>query len=308
MRRSKIIPALLLCLLLTACGGEESGSGRNSFWDTLGMDAEEIVLTVNGREIPAWRYAYWLSMACRTVESACGTMPDWEQGLEDGTLGSYVESQALEDTLLYAAVEERAASQGVCVTSEPGGEQLPCPEGFPLEAWQRQELDAVGQLYRQLLARAAEEVPETFAAERGILTVSRLRFPAGEDGEAARKQAEETFARINEAADKAAVFDALAEAAGAEMVTCRGSDGTLAAAEEAAVTSLETGQISGILENETGFSILRRLPPDGETLAALWLEEDLREQMASASVGQREACARLTAAAVSRALAAETAP
>jgi hypothetical protein len=57
MRRKKLIPALLLCLLLPACGGEEAGSGRNSFWAELDMDGTEIVLVADGREIPAWRYA-----------------------------------------------------------------------------------------------------------------------------------------------------------------------------------------------------------------------------------------------------------
>ena len=160
----------------------------------------------------------------------------------------------------------------------------------------------MGQLYRQLLAQAETDVPETFAAERGILTVSRLSFPVGEDGEAARKQAEETFARINEAADKTAVFDALAGAEGAAAITCQVGDGTLTAAEEAAAALLETGQISGILEGEGGFVILRRLPTETETLAALWLEESLRQQASGTVVERKEAFSRLSAAAVSRGL------
>ncbi len=311
MRKSMIVPVLLLSLLLTACGGEEAGSGRNSFWSELGMDETEIVLVADGREIPAWRYAYWLATACTAMEAACagsGVEPDWAMPLEEGTLGDYVASQALEDTLLYAAVENRAEKQGVTLTAEPAGESIPCPAGFPLEPWQRQELDAVGLLYRQMLSQATAEdsTLEAFADAQGIFTVSRLSFPAGEDREAARRQAEETFSRINQAVDKTAVFDAFAASeSGSVPLTCRVGDGTLPSVEEQAAAALEPEQISGILEGEDGFSILRRLPPDREVLVPLWLEEALMEQVSFSAVERREAVSRLTAATVCAALTAE---
>jgi hypothetical protein len=241
------------------------------------------------------------------MESACaadGAEVDWAMPLETGTLEEYVAAQALEDTLLYAAVENRAQERGLTLTTEPTGESIPCPAGFPLELWQRQELDAVGLLYRQLLAQAVEEEAalEDFAARRGILTVSRIVFSAGEDREAARRQAEETFGRINQAVDKAAVFDALAAAEGENIMTCQAGDGALSAGEETAAAALEVGQISGILEGESGYVILRRLPPDKEALAPLWLEESLRQQASGTAVERKEAFSRLSAAAVSRGL------
>lgn len=55
--------ALALCLGLSACSlrEEEPASllGRASK-----LGEETILLTVDGREIPAWRYLYWLAFTC----------------------------------------------------------------------------------------------------------------------------------------------------------------------------------------------------------------------------------------------------
>ena len=100
MRKNVIIPALLLSLLLTACsmGEAEADSGRNSFWAEMDMDAAEPVLTVDGREVPAWKYLWWLAENCEAMEEACaaaGVTADWEATLETGTLADYVERQAV---------------------------------------------------------------------------------------------------------------------------------------------------------------------------------------------------------------------
>ena len=316
MRKSMIVPVLLLTLLLTACGGEETSSGRNSFWDELGMDETETVLMVDGREVPAWRYCWWLAEGCREMEAACaagGLAVDWDAAVETGTLGEYAQRQALEHTVLYATVENLAEAWGAVLTAEPTGESIPSDGGMPLEDWQRQELEAVGLLYGELCAQAAaEDSPlvtgeelDAFAEREGYLTVDRIVFLFGGDREAARQQAEEAFARLNNAGDQAAVFAALSAGDGSEMPeTVQAEAGTLEPGVISATQALEPGQHSGILETADSFCILRRMEPDREALAPLWLEWELLQRSASAEVEERPALQTLTAAAVLQAVSA----
>ena len=310
MRKSMILPVLLLGFLLTACGGEEAGSGRNSFWDELGVEETETVLVVDGREIPAWRYVWWLAGGCSAMEDACaagGLALDWDTPLEEGTLGEYVQRQALEDTVLYATVEGWAETRNIMLTGEPAGDTIP-QGALPLEDWQRQELEWVGLLYGELCALAAR--PDSpllteadlagFADAGDYLTVDRIAFPAGAERETARRQAEEAFARLNNAGDKAAVFEALSAGDGsAEPVTIQVGDGTLDGVLESGAAALEPGQHSGILETEEGFWILRRLAPDRVALAPLWLEQELLHAAEAAEVMEREGFQKLTVSAVS---------
>jgi len=314
MRKSMIVPVLLLSLLLTACGGKEAGSGRNSFWDELGIDGMETVLIVDGREVPAWRYCWWLAEGCREMEAACaagGLAVDWDAEVETETLGAYVQRQALENTVLYATVENRAEAWGAALTAEPTGESIAPGSHMPLEDWQRQELEAVGLLYGELCAlvvaadssRTTGEELAAFAEQEGYLTVDRIAFLFGEDREAARRQAEEAFARLNNAGDKAAVFSALSSGDGSEQLeTVQAEAGTLEPGLISAAEALEVGQYSGILETADSFCILRRMEPDRKVLAPLWLERSLLQESASADVEEKQSIQTLTAAAVSRAV------
>ena len=56
MRKRMTVLALLLCLLLTACGGEEADSGGQASFleETFGLEEGAILLTVDGKEIPAF--------------------------------------------------------------------------------------------------------------------------------------------------------------------------------------------------------------------------------------------------------------
>ena len=118
MRQRGAALALLLCLTLTACGGQ--GGGQASFLgEAAGLDEEHPLLTVDGREVPAWRYLYWLASACdqiRTRYQESGLTLDWRAAVDDGTLADYAKSQALADTALYATVENWAEEYGCELT------------------------------------------------------------------------------------------------------------------------------------------------------------------------------------------------
>lgn len=295
MKRSLAIPALLLCLLLTACGGGEAGGSRDSLWEELDIGEEEIVMTVDGREIPAWRYCRWLAAACGAVAEeykSAGMTADWEAQVADVTLGEYVRRQAQEDTALYATVENLAEQYGVTITEEPTADADGLP--LPLTQAQAEELDRVGLLYGGLcrLAQQGDSplVDETafsfWKEQQGYMTVDRIFFAAGEDWDAARQRAEEAFARLNAAEEKEPVFSSLA-AGGDDLAgprTLRLGDGTLETELETAAAALEAGQYSGILETEAGFSILCRTEADTAALRVEYFDEFLQQTAGNADI------------------------
>ena len=69
MKRHTIALALSLCLCLTACGGGDGdGEGQPSLLETAsGLEETSVLLTIDGREIPAWRYLYWLAYTCDQI-------------------------------------------------------------------------------------------------------------------------------------------------------------------------------------------------------------------------------------------------
>ena len=298
--RSIIGLALALSLLLTACGGGEAEDtrGRASLLARAAeLDEEEILLTVDGREIPAWRYLYWLAWVCRQLQTRYDRAEvalDWQATLPGGTLADYARDQALADTVLYATVEHLAERYGVVPAEAPEA-----PSNLPetgLAPEQMAELERVGQLYAALYDVAStpgsplapsEETLIRFGEEQSWLTVERILFPAGEDRKAARRQAEETFARINGAEDQGAVFAALV-GEGAEL-TLRAGEGILPAALEEAALQLAEGQCSGVLETEEGFALLRRVKTNREALREAWFDDLLRREAEGAMVEVTEA-------------------
>ena len=109
MRKRITALALLLCLTLTACGGETDSQGQTSFLGkAAGLEETAVLLTVDGREVPAWRYLYWLAYTCDRIREQyeeSGMKTDWGTPLDGGTLADSARDQALADTVLYATVE-----------------------------------------------------------------------------------------------------------------------------------------------------------------------------------------------------------
>ena len=316
MKRNGIALALLLCLLLTACGGEEDSRGQTSF---LGQAAEMEetagLLTVDGREVPAWRYLYWLADTCDQIcerYETAGVPLEWDMPMNGGTLVDYAREQALADTVLYATVENWAERYGCGLvdedlaeldriwaeqTASQGGEEVWLEElaDLGLDRVRAEELAGVGMMYGKLCALALEEdgvlsaEPEklaVFAQEQGYLTVEQILFPAGADKEAARAQAEEAFAKLNGAENQSAAFQALTEVAGEKRgpYTFLPGEDFLEASLEKAAAALEPGQCSGILECGDGFAILRRLPVDGAFLAAEYFDCRLQHSAEEAEI------------------------
>ena len=323
MRKRAAVLALILCL--SGCSAREEASLLGKAAD---LGEEVVLLTVDGREVPAWRYLYWLAFTCDQVREKykdSGLTLDWKTPVTGGTLADYAKDQALANTALYATVENWAEQYG-CVLSEKeraslnelwegqseahGGEEAYLKElaGLGLDRLRAEELSEVGMLYAklyELVLTEGSELSERLGSVEG-LTVDRILIGAGEDREAAREKAAEVFSRLNGAEDPAAAFPALAaegdDTAGPRMFLP--GDGTLPLSLEEAAQALEEGQYSGILESEEGFSILRRLASEGTVLAGEAFDRLLQEAAEGALIRTVPAYDELDAAAFDEALAA----
>jgi len=303
MKKRVTALALLLCLLLSACSGkrvEDNSQGQASLLgEAADLQDEFILLTVDGREVPAWRYLFWLGRTCgqivRQYEKA-GVELDWEARLESETLEEYAKEQALADTVLYATVENWAETYGCAPTDEEKAETFWIQqENFGLSQKQCEELARVGMLYTALGSLFCTEgsvlYPEkeqlaAFAEETGYITVDRILIAAGENPEDARRRAEEIFSELNHAEDQEAVFAELAAAGDdpAGLRTILPGEGFLDPELEEAAAALDEGQLSGVLESEEGFSILRRSAKEAECLLEPYFDTCLQRTAESAVI------------------------
>ena len=318
----KTVAVLLLCLCLSACAAPAEPGGI--LGQASGLDEEETLLTVDGREVPSWRYLYWLAYTCDRVAARyrdAGAVLDWQAPLDGGTLADYAKDQALADTALYATVEnwaerydchlsdqERQTADGDWErrAGEPG--YLEKLADLGLDRARALELNEVGTLYAKLCALSdqpdstlapGKEALDAFAAENGRIIVDRILVAAGENRDAARERAAEAFAKLNGAEDQGAVFDALAKTGDDKTGprTILPGDGHLSRELEEAAQTLAVGQCSGILESDEGFSILRRLAPEAAEIAEDYFDSRLQEAAAGAQMTLSEAYEGLDAAA-----------
>lgn len=318
MKRT-ILPLLLVCLLLSACGekGENAPPGSLSPASDAQTAPDTAVAQVDGRTVTAGQYRYWLGVVCDEIQSyysAAGLALDWSAPLEDGTLGDYAKTRALRSAALYATVENWAERYGCGLTEEDraamdadwaekaaaaGGEEayLARLAEQGLDRSTAEKLEEDHYLYLHLCALAADEDSglrageaelAEFFCQQGYITVDLLTF-SGEDGES---RAAEAFAKLNGSGSLAADFAALRTAAGGQRDyprTLLPADGTLAEGLAAAAAALEEGQLSGIVETATGWAILLRLPDDTEVVRQDLLDRRLQTAAEEAQIRTTEA-------------------
>lgn len=302
MKRTMAVWSVLVCMVLSACGGAAAEPDA-PLAQAAGVDAEAVFLTVDGREIPAWQYLHWLAADCAQLEqryAQAGEPLDWTAPGSDGeTPEERVKYAALADTALCVAVETWAEAYGCTLTAEEWDDLPEWTEPY-LTQEQCRYLAALGRQYVKLyrlyqtagspLAPAEGELA-LFERETGMLAAERLLIPMNGDRETARQLAGTLFARINGAEDSDAAFTALLPEYGGEMTAADWSGVLLDAA-----SAMEPGQMSGILETETGFCILRRLETDQSALREAHFDSLLLAAAADSELLISDACDALSPA------------
>lgn len=115
------LPALVLALtLLGGCAATpaeetDSAKGDDLAYRCAGMTRDFPLLTVNGETVEAGDYLFWLANTVRLQESYYGlpeTEAEWAEVNDD------LKADALDTTLLYEIVEQKAAELGLTLSEE----------------------------------------------------------------------------------------------------------------------------------------------------------------------------------------------
>jgi hypothetical protein len=114
------LTAALLAVSLTGCG--KSGETKAGlYYDTTGISPDAVLLSVDGWDVTAQRYLYWLTYNCDYISGyyqQAGKTVDWGESHNGQTLAEYVMQQALNTSALYAEIESWAKQYGCEISEE----------------------------------------------------------------------------------------------------------------------------------------------------------------------------------------------
>ena len=215
-------------------------------YQAAGIPRDTVLFTVDGREVIADQYLYWLLTSISEAKNA-GYLDDdeaWEEEIEGQPTADYLKAQALEISKLYAAVANHADQEGAAVTEEQRAEAESQLEqmgalyeayyGLTTDQWLEQQCItresylALNDAYYQVqniqaaMVEAGELTPtdedmQAMIDEQGIYSCKHilLAFPTHEDGSdpteeekaATKAEADALYAEITAAADPIAAFD-----------------------------------------------------------------------------------------------------
>ena len=253
---------------------------------SAGMSAGDTVLTVNGEDVPADLFLYWLDYNCYYFMSYYGMI-----GL---SLSDYA-NDMIEESVYFCVsqtlLRQKAAELGCLPTDAQVKEAQDSMDdetremlksGYGLSDDSINALILSNAYFDNLMAALTHE-PTTEELNRDYLyrvkhillkTVDDSRNPLPDDQIAEKKlQAEELLAELQAASDLPALFDQRMnelsedgrdEATG-ELYAPDGylaAPGDMVAEFETASKALAEGELSGIVESMFGYHIILRLPTD----------------------------------------------
>ena len=125
MKKIRIAAALLAAAVLTGCSAQgpvtAGADGHDIVQEVLGVPGSTTILTIDGTEVPAERYLFWLVNSIETQKmygTALETDEDWIQQVNGLTIRDAIKMDALDTMVLYQVVENHAAARGVAVSQE----------------------------------------------------------------------------------------------------------------------------------------------------------------------------------------------
>lgn len=319
MKQKALAVVLAACALLSGCGQkQETVKPTGLYYQASGIAPGTVLLTVDGWDVPAERYFYWLTADCDYISkqyASTGQDPDWTSDADGQTLDDYIKQQALDTTVLYAVLESWADKYDCALTAQDltdidtdwneqakanGGEEayLAMLADLGLDKTTAQLFSADYYLYghlRELSRTAGSDLAPadgeltTYAQQAGAETVEAVSFPDAQKAQAVLDALGK---------DPAGDLSALAKnnKGTDQTVTFTPGDGTLPEAVETAAAALEEAALSAPVETDSGTWLVRRLSLDQDALADLWFDAKLQTAADAADIKLTDAYAGFTAA------------
>jgi hypothetical protein len=211
--RSRMIPFLSAAILLFSAAGCNGSYGAKAESDVLlewaGIPADTAMLTVDGAEIPADLYYYWLGCSLDFLDFSRynGEGLLWSDEIDGMSVSEYAKRDALETVRLYAAAQ-RKAEELVCGFDEDtqtklngarsdfvasvGGEEAFALylRGIGLREESFLHLISVFLLCDQLKSHLygengprspTQETIDAYCAQEGLLRVKYIRIPFADE-------------------------------------------------------------------------------------------------------------------------------
>ncbi len=259
-----------------------------------GVSPQDVLLTVNGEEVPADLVLYWLNYACYYFMYSYGIY-----GMSMAEYGDQLIDDAVSICLSEVLLRQKAAQLG-CLPTDAQAQQAQAEmegdpdtlklfrESYGLTDQSIQYLYLANAYYDNMLAAVthepSQEELEDYLDSSKIYRVKHILLktvdddhkPLPDDEIAAKKaRAEELLSQLQGVAADGleAKFDELMMA-NSEDDPQSNPDGYIAGPSmkmvepfETASMALEEGGLSGIVETEFGYHIILRLPIPEETLA-----------------------------------------
>lgn len=207
MKKRLSLLMVLVTLLLCACGGKEPFDTPDEeqlsppsgiYYEITGINPSETVLTLDGNEVPAELFYYWVSYICSSLEYQIGSAyyyyglyadllntetgeVNWDADYQGRPLSEVALEDARQAVIFYAAAENLAAKYGQTITGEDETalansrasmvEQLGGEEEFQsylgkigLSETNYSRINRSAMLYEKLLDLTADETSELYLA------------------------------------------------------------------------------------------------------------------------------------------------
>lgn len=124
MKKSKLLAGALALLLLTGCGGPAASTveptptpvplEEDLSWQTAGIRRNDAIVTVNGSDIPAERYLFWLVRGILYEQYYGGAIEEDEWA----NISDSLKGDALEVAKMYRIMEDKALAEGVTLSAQ----------------------------------------------------------------------------------------------------------------------------------------------------------------------------------------------
>lgn len=121
MKRFAAMLAVSVLMVLWIASGDRMSAGQRTdglYYEVTGIHPDAVLMRINGEDISAEEYLYWLAYDCEYLTSYVPNL-DFSAEVSNGmTYGSYAKADAVETVKLYALLRQWAKQYNVSLTEE----------------------------------------------------------------------------------------------------------------------------------------------------------------------------------------------